>query len=406
MIINIPPRYWIYITVLSGLLSVVLLGVVVAILLEEQQDTDEDVSVTEVARTAPDILVESTPSQTTVGSPTPIRIRVDDSLGLERVVVELGPRVVWQPDILPGQQVVRTTFPWIPDRPGTATLRIRAVAVDGLESEKIIPVVVAAAPEGGDEDREFTIVVQAGDDPFELAQGYGVCPDELIAANANLAAVAPGDEIIIPIQAGGGQPPPGGRPGPGGGPGGCELVDFRFQHPQIGIVAPEYANVFPINPRFGISRGYGCAVFFSGVPGTECPEDKPWFHTGIDVGAPPGTPLFTISSGRVSYAGPDETSDADCSEMRGSEEPHNGYGNHVRIQSGRYLFLYAHLSEIVAAPGDVYEDKGELLGFVGSTGCSTAPHLHFEVRRDNVTMDPLEYFESLEETASDDNDSS
>jgi hypothetical protein len=89
------------------------------------------------------------------------------------------------------------------------------------------------------------------------------------------------------------------------------------------------------------------------------------FHAGTDIGAPLGTPVLAAYSGRVALS----------DFMR-------GYGLTVVLQhgDGETQTLYAHLSEIFVSPGDTVE-QGEVIGRVGSTGNSTGPHLHFEVRR-------------------------
>ena len=66
-----------------------------------------------------------------------------------------------------------------------------------------------------------------------------------------------------------------------------------------------------------------------------------------------------------------------------------GYGRQVRIaHGGGVMTSYSHMSEIVAAPGS-FVHAGQLIGYVGSSGLSTGPHLHYEVRRDGVAVNPL-----------------
>lgn len=97
-------------------------------------------------------------------------------------------------------------------------------------------------------------------------------------------------------------------------------------------------------------------------------------HNGIDLGGPMGQPILAAAAGEVVVAG-----------ERG------GYGNAVVIDHGGQLStLYAHQSRMVVAPGQVVE-QGQVIGFVGSTGFSTGPHLHFEVRLSGTPVDPLGY---------------
>jgi murein DD-endopeptidase MepM/ murein hydrolase activator NlpD len=96
------------------------------------------------------------------------------------------------------------------------------------------------------------------------------------------------------------------------------------------------------------------------------------FHTGIDIGAPTGTPVKAAMAGTVIATGYDNT-----------------YGYHIIIRhhSG-YQTLYGHLSVIRVKRGEQV-DAGARIGDVGSTGMSTGPHLHFTVYKNGVTIDPL-----------------
>lgn len=100
------------------------------------------------------------------------------------------------------------------------------------------------------------------------------------------------------------------------------------------------------------------------------------FHGGIDLAAPIGTPVRAARSGRVERAG-----------WWGS------YGNVVVLNHGDGSETrYAHLSAVLVAPGDSVR-QGDVVGTVGSTGASTGPHLHFEVRFAGVAVDPLPLLE-------------
>ena len=95
-------------------------------------------------------------------------------------------------------------------------------------------------------------------------------------------------------------------------------------------------------------------------------------HAGIDFGAPWGAPIFAVSDAMVAYAG-----------RRG------GHGNYVRLEHGGGLGTgYGHMSKIAVAPGSQVR-AGQVIGYVGSTGLSTGPHLHWEVYRDGRSVNPL-----------------
>jgi murein DD-endopeptidase MepM/ murein hydrolase activator NlpD len=96
------------------------------------------------------------------------------------------------------------------------------------------------------------------------------------------------------------------------------------------------------------------------------------FHPGVDFEASSGTPIHAAAAGVVVIAG-------DC----------GGYGNCVVIDHGTQLAtVYGHQSALVAQVGD-HVNAGEVIGLVGSTGLSTGPHLHFEVRLRGITIDPV-----------------
>lgn len=99
------------------------------------------------------------------------------------------------------------------------------------------------------------------------------------------------------------------------------------------------------------------------------------FHTGIDLAAPAGTPIYAARAGQVDTAG--------WSRF--------GYGLHVILDhGGAQETLYGHMSRIAVRPGQ-WVARGDLLGYVGSTGWSTGPHLHFEVRVGGAARNPLAY---------------
>lgn len=93
-------------------------------------------------------------------------------------------------------------------------------------------------------------------------------------------------------------------------------------------------------------------------------------HQGIDIGADEGTIIYAAMEGTVTVS---------------SEE--GEYGKHLDITNGDVLTRYAHCSKLLVKEGDKIK-KGQKIAKVGSTGNSTGPHLHFEIRRDNRTINP------------------
>jgi murein DD-endopeptidase MepM/ murein hydrolase activator NlpD len=153
-------------------------------------------------------------------------------------------------------------------------------------------------------------------------------------------------------------------------------ANYYLQHHLLGL--PPTPAVDPGHPTGG--------RFVWPVPGSEVsqtfgpsPYDFeppfgtfPHFHTGIDLAAPMSTPVYAAGDGVVVAA---TASDV-------------GYGNHVIIaHDGHTLTLYGHLQAMAVHPGDTVK-QGQPIGLMGSTGNSTGPHTHFEVRVDGQPVDP------------------
>ncbi|MBV6461231.1 MAG: hypothetical protein HJHJAOHD_01352 [Flavobacteriales bacterium] len=100
------------------------------------------------------------------------------------------------------------------------------------------------------------------------------------------------------------------------------------------------------------------------------------FHAGIDFTAPVGTPVYATGDGVIiPYA-----------------EGFSGYGNFIRINHGYgYVTLYAHLSKIAVKASQKVK-RGDVIGFVGNTGKSVGPHLHYEVRKNDNPINPINFF--------------
>ncbi len=102
----------------------------------------------------------------------------------------------------------------------------------------------------------------------------------------------------------------------------------------------------------------------------------PKFHAGLDFAAPIGTPIYATADGVVTDAGFDE----------------GGYGNRVVINHGfGYETLYGHMYKTKVRVGQKIK-RGEMIGYVGSTGKSTGPHCHYEVHKNDTPVDPVYYF--------------
>jgi murein DD-endopeptidase MepM/ murein hydrolase activator NlpD len=98
------------------------------------------------------------------------------------------------------------------------------------------------------------------------------------------------------------------------------------------------------------------------------------YHSGIDFAAPSGTPVQAADTATVVFAG-----------------VWGGYGKAIILDHGDGVTsVYGHLSRIIVRKGDAIQ-KRDIIGYVGSTGLSTGPHLHFEIRENGLPIDPITY---------------
>ncbi|MBN1903844.1 MAG: peptidoglycan DD-metalloendopeptidase family protein [Deltaproteobacteria bacterium] len=122
---------------------------------------------------------------------------------------------------------------------------------------------------------------------------------------------------------------------------------------------------WPLNGRISSSFGWRNDPF----------TGKRKFHAGMDLAAKEGTDIKAVMAGRVQMV-----------------DDQKGYGKLVVLDHGEgYTTLYAHNSDITVKSGD-WVQKGSTIAKVGSTGRSTGPHLHFEVRKDGQRLDPEKFF--------------
>jgi murein DD-endopeptidase MepM/ murein hydrolase activator NlpD len=123
-------------------------------------------------------------------------------------------------------------------------------------------------------------------------------------------------------------------------------------------------------PRSWPTRGFVTQEFLAAN------RDAQRFHPGIDIAAPAGTPVRAAAGGAVTFAGWDPQ-----------------YGYLVGIDHGMGIeTFYGHNSRLTVTAGQRVE-RGTLIGWVGSTGRSSGPHLHFEVRKDGIPVDPRQYLD-------------
>lgn len=152
-----------------------------------------------------------------------------------------------------------------------------------------------------------------------------------------------------------------------------------FEQPRHGLGAP--SRVGSVGATLNTATARGIALGLAPGPGKTAGRGGASFlmHNGVDLVAPPGAPVHAASDGKVVGAAPNA-----------------GYGNWIRIEHAHNVAtVYGHLSEF--APGisaGVEVHQGQVIGFVGNTGRSTGPHLHFEVIKDGKAIDPLTFPET------------
>lgn len=147
------------------------------------------------------------------------------------------------------------------------------------------------------------------------------------------------------------------------------VIQHAADVPQQGYDLPVEKSGFcwPIPGHTHITSPYGYRVH----PIT----GKVKFHAGVDVGAPSGLPIHAASAGRVTIS-----------------VYSRSYGNYVEIDHGNGVRTrYAHMSKRLCSVGDTVA-QGDVIGEIGATGHATGPHLHFEVRVNGKTLNPMQYF--------------
>lgn len=149
---------------------------------------------------------------------------------------------------------------------------------------------------------------------------------------------------------------------------------------EIAILAKDKEKLLTSIPAIQPVRNQDLTRMASGYGYRTDPFNKTRkFHYGMDFTSPRGTPVFASGDGVV------ERADSNSS----------GYGNHVRIDHGfGYVSLYAHMRERNPYNVKVGQKvkRGDIIGYVGSTGRSQAPHLHYEVFKDGERINPINFY--------------
>ena len=197
-------------------------------------------------------------------------------------------------------------------------------------------------------------IVKPGENLFRIGKAYDTTSDVLARANGirDPRQVTVGQRIFIP--------------------GATRQVPVEIVTPAEGVATTprsmpqthgeEGAFLWPVNGS--LNSGFG--------------SRGASFHDGVDIAAPEGTPIRAVEHGEVIYS----------DQLR-------GYGNMVILRhSGGIVSVYAHNQANLVRDGQQVA-RGEIIARVGSTGRVTGPHLHFEIRKNNLAQDPMLYLPKL-----------
>jgi murein DD-endopeptidase MepM/ murein hydrolase activator NlpD len=145
----------------------------------------------------------------------------------------------------------------------------------------------------------------------------------------------------------------------------------ELQQEELLAVLRSNQNFFASTPSIWPTEGFVTSGFgYRSSPFTGRRE----FHQGVDIAGPPGTPVYATANGQVIFAGKD-----------------GAFGLSVNINHGASIVTsYSHLHSIAVKVGQSVS-RGELVGYMGSTGRATGPHLHYEVRLNGIPVDPMRY---------------
>lgn len=151
------------------------------------------------------------------------------------------------------------------------------------------------------------------------------------------------------------------------------------------VISPQSVIIHPVPGTQFTSGFYTCKTQ------EDCRKHPVWgtkeAHWGADFAGPLGMPVLAASSGIV------EIGETKCEAIAQEEQQQRcgaGHGNHLTISGQPYSTFYAHLKSILVTHGSTVE-QGQVIGELGSSGASTGPHLHFEVRKDGVPIDPIHF---------------
>jgi lipoprotein NlpD len=207
-------------------------------------------------------------------------------------------------------------------------------------------------PQGAARSHGIVHIVKPGENLFRIGKAYGLTYEELARANGieDPRQITPGQRLFIP----------GAR-----------------RQLAVEVITPDDGTAPRSLPQSDHQAGEFLWPVSGSINSTFGPRGAS-FHDGVDIAAPEGTPIRAVEHGEVIYS----------DQLR-------GYGKMVIIRhAGGIVSVYAHNQVNLVRDGQSVA-RGEIIARVGSTGRVTGPHLHFEIRKNNLAQDPMLYLPQL-----------
>ncbi|MFQ5420414.1 MAG: peptidoglycan DD-metalloendopeptidase family protein [Anaerolineae bacterium] len=289
----------------------------------------------------------------------------------------------------------------------TSSVGGTAVDIPILSDNSLAPIPVPHTFQGQQPQISYdTYLVQRGDTPTSIAEAYGISPETILGGNPRLSEEssllqADTEIVILPVDGVLHDVRPGDTVESVAALYGASVEDiinyepnnleFPYRlYPDTQIIVPGgVRELFVWTPpdlttvnrgTSGIGSGVnpvivGTGTFIFPVVSRVFTQYYWYGHPGIDIALPIGSAVYASDSGTVTFAGWNTY----------------GYGNLIVVNHGNgFETFYAHLSQIFVVPGQIVY-QGDVIGGTGSTGNSSGPHIHFEIRQKNNRLDPCWY---------------
>lgn len=389
-----PPRWLFLLFGAMGLLFVVILIGIVSLMGQDQNEAPDPINVsgfqTVPAEMTPELVIDAPPLQGTSAVETPIVENMQPLTGITvsgnapTLSVDEAMGILSQdlPDAEPIQDgLLYDPFTFIPDRDRNEFISYEAVQGDSInaiaERYGISPDTIAWC-----NDRRVVFALRPGD-VLSIPPADGACYETLSTRGESINDISLDYKVTDPYKVINSPYNPNlyGLQPDTTLPGGLILFLPGGEGPIVAWNAPtEVDAATGYVTSFGAGQAGSCGRVEAtgGSYWTDPLPSGTWVrgfyagHSGIDLSAPQGTPIYAANSGPILYAGWNSW----------------GYGNMVAIAHGAISTLYGHMSSLAVSCGQ-FVQAGQVIGYVGTTGNSTGPHLHFELRNASGPVNPV-----------------